>query len=340
MIRIVGDCNFADGFFDIGCGVGSHIASGKDPFGCLNILPDDFWIGNFECVASTVSNNNDIHSQYFRIEPSILGRFRHLNLYGVANNHVMQHGPDAYKEMLSTIDSLGSAYVGSDKRRSITFTHQGKHVSVVAFNQRPENFSKQPLYWAMPEYYEIATELKSLKESDFKIVYVHWGNEFMMSPYNDQIQFAHFLIDNGADLIIGMHPHVLQGAEEYKGKWIFYSIGNCVFKMAWRPTRYSIRVNVDLSTHIPKITYDYLELDPTTGFPHLAQRVPDPFSIPKLSNLVSLEIENEKYYSNVIANISKYQKANRVHFLNDILKLKPSVAKAIIYDFFQRRRKK
>ena len=75
-------------------------------------------------------------------------------------------------------------------------------------------------------------EFNNIPNDCFKIVYLHWGNEFVNCPSETQIKLAHWLVDLGFDLIVGMHSHVLQGFEEYKGKYIFYSIGNCLFDMA------------------------------------------------------------------------------------------------------------
>lgn len=336
MIRIVGDCNFADGFFDTGFGIGTQIASGKNPFEHLNITDRDYWIGNFECVASSVSDKTGIQSKYFRIAPDVLQGFKHLNLYGVANNHVMQHGSDAYSEMLNTIENLGSAYVGSNARRSFVFEHQGKHIAVIAFNQRPENFSTSPLYWAMPEYKDVEAELHKVKKTDFKIVFVHWGNEFIEYPYNDQIQFAHFLIDSGADIIVGMHSHILQGLEIYKNKHIFYSLGNCLFRMAWEPTKYSICVNIDLSTSEPIISYDYIHIDERTSFPRFVSEVPIRYSVPMLSQRITLKTENEIYYSSVAKKTAYYRKANHRRFLKDAFKWSPGELWSMLSEFVKR----
>ena len=338
MIRIVGDCNFADGYFDTGFGIGSAIQAGNvDPFAGLNISPTDYYIGNFECVASSVSDNEGIQKKYFRITPNVLHNFRHLNLYGVANNHVMQHGPNAYSEMLDTIENLGSAYVGSNNRRSYIFKHQGKQIAVIAFNQRPENFSDRPSYWALPDYKDIEAELFKVRDADFRIIFVHWGNEFIEYPYNDQIQFAHFLIDSGADLVAGMHPHVLQGMEVYNNKHIFYSLGNCLFRMAWEPTTYSIRINIDLATDVPTISYDYIRIDADTSFPRIVSEVPEEYSIPVLSKKISLHRENELYYAHVTSRAAQYRKANRLRFLRDMIRLKPIVLCSMLKEFIQRR---
>ena len=85
--------------------------------------------------------------------------------------------------------------------------------------QRLDQFSKEPLYWHNPEIKEIEKELVTIPKDAFKIIYVHWGYEFINRPSQYQKLLAHLLIDMGFDLIIGMHPHVLQGIEKYKGKY-------------------------------------------------------------------------------------------------------------------------
>ena len=120
---------------------------------------------------------------------------------------------------------------------------------------RIDDFTDIPSYWHNPEYKEVEVELKALPEDAFKVLYIHWGNEYINRPSAVQKKFAHWLIDAGFDLIIGMHPHVLQGYEMYKGKYIFYSLGNCVFEMAWEPTTIGAIVKFDLDTRRPKVEY-------------------------------------------------------------------------------------
>ncbi len=77
---------------------------------------------------------------------------------------------------------------------------------------------------------EIIKEIKKIRNKvDFVIVSLHWGIEFKQIPTGTQVKKAHRLIDAGADLILGHHPHVLQSIEYYKGKYIVYSLGNFVF---------------------------------------------------------------------------------------------------------------
>lgn len=335
MLRIVGDCNFADGFFDMGFGTGTLIKNGSDPFQYIkDNAKDDFWIGNFECVCSGVSAKEGTEARQFIIAPDACDHVSHLDLYGVANNHVMQHGAEAYRQMVSYIDGKGAQYAGTQEKRSAVFEHQGKRVAITVFNQRPENFTKPPMYWAMPEYEDVRTELKKYEDCDYRIVYVHWGIEFINYPYNDQKQFAHFLIDCGVDLVIGMHPHVMQGYEVYQGKYIFYSLGNCVFNMPWEPTKYSLQVNVDLETR--EVSYKYLHIG-ADYFPRYVEQAPETYTMEYLNKLIGICEDNEKYFAKADRCLGQYRKANRKNIIKNIWKLKFSDISSMLLEFINRR---
>lgn len=335
MLRIVGDLNFADGFFDMGFGTGTLIKNGSDPFQYIKgNVKDDFWIGNFECVCSGVSVKDDIEARQFIIAPDACDHVSHLDLYGVANNHVMQHGAEAYRQMVSYIESKGSQYAGTQEKPSTVFEHQGKKIAITVFNQRPENFTKPPLYWAIPEYEDIKAELKKYENCDYRIIYVHWGIEFINYPYNDQKQFAHYLVDCGADLVIGMHPHVMQGLEVYNGKHIFYSLGNCVFNMPWESTKYSLQVNVDLATS--EVSFKYLHIG-ADYFPRYVDQVPEKYTMEYLNTLIDICEDNEKYFAKADRCLGLYRKANRKNIINNIWKLKFLDISSMLIDFIKRR---
>ena len=335
MLRIVGDINLADGYFDTGIGTGSRIKQGINPFAHLQRTPDDYWIGNMECVCADVSNQQGLKARQFRISPKNLETIKHLDCYGVANNHVMQHGPEAYQSMLAYLEQNGVAYAGVAAKKTHMFEHQGKRVAVIAFSQRPDNFTKSPLYWSLPEYKEIGAEINAQKDCDYRIVFVHWGNEFINYPYIDQKQFAHELIDNGANLVIGMHPHVMQGCEQYKGQWVFYSLGNFVFNMPWTPAEYGLIVNVDL-TDEPRVSYDYIHIG-KDFCPQIINDVPHDFQMESLNDKLGINEENEKYYAHVRQCYKRYRKTNRKAILMNFLQMKPTDSLCIIADFIKKR---
>ncbi|MDE5629135.1 MAG: CapA family protein [Muribaculaceae bacterium] len=330
MLKILGDICFADGYFDKGCGVGTAIANGADPFSHLKREDTDFWIGNFECVCSKSQGD------YFTISPEILKSVKHLNLYGVANNHSMQIGNDGYRETIEHLKENNIDFAGSNERRSTIFTHQGKKIGFMAFSMRPDNFSSSPLYWHIPELSEVETEIKKINDCDFKIAFIHWGYEFINKPNLEQKQLAHWLIDAGIDLVVGMHPHVSQGAEIYKGKYIFYSLGNTVFNMGWEPTKYGLMVNVDLSDEKVKVWSEYTQIG-ADYFPMIVDDVPKEFTRSHLDSLIEKTVENEIYFSQAREYTSQYTRANRKAVIRHMLKMPMREKIALISDFVNRR---
>ncbi|MGO9270909.1 MAG: CapA family protein [Terriglobia bacterium] len=83
--------------------------------------------------------------------------------------------------------------------------------------------------------------------ADLVIVSVHWGVEYAPRPLKEQVEWAHEMIDAGADLVVGGHPHIVQPLEEYHGRWIAYSLGNFVFDQEWPITHHGLMLKVTVS---------------------------------------------------------------------------------------------
>lgn len=335
MLKIVGDVCLSDIHLDIGIGIGTKIKAGYNPFSLLKKSHNDVWIGNFESVVASKSIHNNYHKDFFRISPKELMGCRFIDYYGVANNHVMEHGGEAYDEMCDFLNDFCKGTFGSNQKKTISFEHCEKTISITGFSMRREEGKESPKYWNMPTLSDIKNEYDTIK-SDYKIAYIHWGVEFIDYPSIDQKHFAHWLIDLGFDLIIGMHPHILQGYEIYKDKYIFYSLGNFVFNMAWEPTKYSIIVNIDTSSN--KVSFDYVKIGDD-----LCPRVVDEVSVPKerrmdiLSSKVNIQKNIEEYVSEANIGLKLYRKYSHRTFISNILQYDKSVFKEMIKDFIKRR---
>jgi hypothetical protein len=341
MLKIVGDINFSDAYFDTGFGIGSKILKGLNPFENIVFSTKDIFIGNFECVCSTSSNKKGIYKNQFIINPEFIRNIRHFDVYSVANNHSMQHGEEAFQETIKNIEGFGSAVIGTLNKKCIYFEHNSYKVGMMSFSYRHENFSSLPQYWHLPSLFDISHEFNKIADCDLKIAYIHWGNEFINRPYFDQKIIARNLVDIGFDLVAGVHPHVLQGFEIYKGKYIFYSLGNFLFNMPTEDTHYSIILNIDLdaSKNI-LIDYSYIRLD-NSGFPKIIEisEVPDKFQFAHLNEIISNDCENEKYYHQLFDNIKKYRFKNILSIIRSTPKYKLNVLSGILSDFIKRRLK-
>lgn len=335
MLKIAGDICLTDNYFDIGYGVGSSIIKGSIPFRKLQKKDSDVWVGNCECVISDFSVYSNYRKYCFRISPIHLYPCRFIDYYCVANNHVMEHGAEAYRDTCNNLLTLSKGYFGSKEQRTISFEHQSQIVSITSFSLRKDSVNFEPLYWCFPELDEIEEEYKKL-DSDFKIVYLHWGVEFINFPHIEQIRLAHWLIDLGFDLVIGLHPHILQGYEIYKRKYIFYSLGNFVFDMGWRPTSYSAIVSVDLSSQ--KVLYHYVKID-SSFHPQIVSvdNVPEKYRFEYLNALIGQINNVEEYIKHSSQGLKKYRRFNRTYFVGNIYRNKFHFIGSILIDFVKRK---
>ena len=337
MLIFTGDINLTDWIFNVGFGIGTNIGKGFNPFKYLNRSEDDVWAGNFEGVASNVSAYKGIYARAFRIEPNALRNLNHMDYYGVANNHSMEHGGEAYKETVKALENYGAKVFGLKEKKSVVFKHQGKMVSLTGMCLRIEALNEAPLYWHNPEYKEIQEEIESLPKDAFKILYVHWGNEYINRPSAAQKKFAHWLIDAGFDLIIGMHPHVLQGYEDYNGGRIYYSLGNCVFDMPSEQCKIGVLVGVDFINGKPAYLEHYLKLD-NEGCPHVVieSEISRQWRFDYLNERLKIDDNSEEYHREIQKGYKVYQKANRRQLLMSAFRHPKSFC-AVLMDFVKRK---
>lgn len=337
MLVFTGDSNLTDWIFNVGFGIGTNIGKGLDPFQFLEREENDIWIGNFEGVASKVSAYSGIYAKAFRVEPEVLAGLHHMDYYGFANNHAMEHGGEAYKETVTALERYGSKVFGTKEKKSVVLEYQGKKVSITGMCLRIEAMKEEPLYWHNPEYKEIQEEIAALPCDAFKVLYVHWGNEYINRPSAAQKKFAHWLIDAGFDLIIGMHPHVLQGYEDYNGGRIYYSLGNCVFDMPSEQCKIGAIVSLDFSNGKPRYLEQYLKIDKACC-PHVVDEteIPNQWHFGYLNERLKINDNSEEYHQEIQKGYLVYRKANRKQILLSAIK-HPVFFVEILIDFFKRK---
>jgi hypothetical protein len=340
MIFFTGDINLTDWIFNVGFGIGTNIGRGLDPFKYLERKEDDVWVGNFEGVASNVSACKGIYANAFRVEPETLTGLHHMDYYGFANNHAMEHGGEAYRETVRALEIYGSQVFGTKDKKSIIIEHQGKKISLTGMCLRIEATKDEPLYWHNPEYNEIKQELDGLPNDAFKVLYVHWGNEYINRPSAAQKKFAHWLIDSGFKFIIGMHPHVLQGYEDYNGGRIYYSLGNCVFDMPSEQCKIGALVGVDFKNGQPTYTEKYLKID-NDCCPHMVEEreIPTQWHFDYLNDRLKIDDNSEEYHQEMNKGYLVYRNANRKKLMASAFK-HPGFFFDILKDFIKRKTNK
>jgi poly-gamma-glutamate synthesis protein (capsule biosynthesis protein) len=179
----------------------------------------------------------------FRAHPSNVGILKEMgvDIVSLANNHVYDYGKESLIDTMATLEQAGIEYVGAghdldEAMEPVYFEVQGKTVAFVAAS-RAEKYKMTPQATkdspGILRCYDTALFKQVIKKarenSDYVIAYVHWGTEFTHKLEDVQLSTGKEYLDAGADIVIGAHPHRLQGIEFYKGKPIIYSLGNFWF---------------------------------------------------------------------------------------------------------------
>ena len=163
----------------------------------------------------------------FTFDPILLTTLKNLGftLLGQANNHTLNFGTEGFAESTTSITIAGLNYFGDPSNKDIApYVKEinGEKIGFIAYNE----FSYQG-------YKNIISTIKEIRKVvSFLVVYPHWGVEYNPSFTKSQQKTAHEFVDAGADVVIGMHPHVIEPIEIYNEKPIFYSIGNFIFDQA------------------------------------------------------------------------------------------------------------
>lgn len=178
----------------------------------------------------------------FRVDPNRVNILLKMgvDIVTLANNHTLDFGTDALLDTIDTLDNTKLKHVGAGRdledakltnsfeinNKKIAFLGASRVIPVYEWNAMKE----KPGLFTTYDPTLLIEEIKAAKnDNDIVVVYVHWGIERAEYPEDYQRNLGKQYIDAGADIVIGSHPHVLQGIEYYKGKPIVYSLGNFIF---------------------------------------------------------------------------------------------------------------
>jgi poly-gamma-glutamate synthesis protein (capsule biosynthesis protein) len=159
-----------------------------------------------------------------------------VDLVTLGNNHAMDYEAVGLEETMATLDRAGIHHIGAGRdikeaRRPEILEVKGQRIAYLGYYDADLHAAGEGVAGTNPRHNQrVAEDIKAIRNQvDWVIVNYHWGEELADYPGDWQMELAHFTIDQGADLVVGHHPHVLQGTEIYKGKPIVYSLGNFIF---------------------------------------------------------------------------------------------------------------
>jgi poly-gamma-glutamate capsule biosynthesis protein CapA/YwtB (metallophosphatase superfamily) len=223
---------------------------GSQPFPGLNRLSNeaDLFIANIECPLTDAEKP---FWTYFKTlnASKAAGRFLRelgVNVGSLANNHIADYGPQGLEDTIAVLEEQGISWVGAGRspeeaRLPLILEKGGLKLGILALAQ-PEISASTRLGWGagvLEDDYALNRMASLSKEVDIAIAYLHYGVEFSEYPTPHQVRLSRGLVDAGAKLVIGHHPHVPQGYEHYKDGFIAYSLGNFIFDMAQGPHKFS-----------------------------------------------------------------------------------------------------
>lgn len=161
-----------------------------------------------------------------------------ITMVSLANNHMMDYGIKGLEDTIFNLQCEGVSFSGAglnlaQSRKPALQVVNDIKVAMVSYSKTYplEFYANSKRGGTAPGYplYIKSDMLEAAKDNDIVIAVFHWGGERIFYPRHYQKELAHLAIDNGADIVIGHHPHVMQGVERYKDGVIFYSLGNYVF---------------------------------------------------------------------------------------------------------------
>ena len=233
--------------------VRSQILRAQDPLYPFVRIADtirsaDIAFANLEGPVSDRGVNQG--SKYsFRFEP--VGTMHALSFAGfdvvsIANNHIWDWGKDALSDTVRFLDDAKIGHIGAGRNideANKPFIAQLDETRVAMLGYTtlyPDSLEAGDDYPGISSFTVSSTvkeieRLKEAEQADIVVISLHWGIEYASSSTSSQQLIARALIDAGADLVIGHHPHVVQEVERYKQGWIAYSLGNFVFDQFFSP---------------------------------------------------------------------------------------------------------
>lgn len=160
-----------------------------------------------------------------------------IELVNLANNHSLDYRREGLEETLENLDKENIFYCGAGKnieeaRKPKIERQNGLKIAFLGYADVGREFTALKEKAGVAPYFEkyLSEDIKNAREeANIIVVSLHFGNELRAYPNNRQIEIAHKAIDYGAHIVLGHHPHVIEGVEKYKQGVIFYSLGNFCF---------------------------------------------------------------------------------------------------------------
>lgn len=225
-VTFAGDCTLGtDVNFDRSTSFNASFANHDPSYFLANVAPifeaDDLTVVNMEGTLTT-SNSRQDKTFAFKGDADFAKVFStsSVEAASMANNHSSDYGEQSYNDTLEALSAEGVETFGYE-RIAYVDVNDVKVALIGVYELAEHEAIEEGMVSRIKEAQDSGAELI--------LVYIHWGIEREYVPNETQIKLGHAAIDAGADLVVGSHPHVIQGWEKYNGRYIVYSLGNFCF---------------------------------------------------------------------------------------------------------------
>lgn len=234
----------------------THGLHARDPFGSIAdvLAAPDVMIVNLETTVAESSVGAAIQKRFTFKSPPVTGSLlaeSGIDVAALANNHALDYGPDAVIRTIEILNEADVATAGTGRSRAEAYSAlrldvAGWDLAVLSFSRVPCD-SPEPgesyideVAWACPQFEDrTIAAVEAAADADFTVVMIHWGIQRDVCPGSYQRELAAAWIAEGADAVIGSHPHVLQGVEQIDDAWVVHSTGNFAFPSARNASSYT-----------------------------------------------------------------------------------------------------
>lgn len=271
------------------------------------ISDSDISLGNLESVISNTKNKTLFKKgPSFRASTHSIEALNNsgLNTINISNNHSNDYGDIAIKDTIDILYKNNYNILGLKNKPYKLYTINNLKIIIFGLSKPFYKLKNNKNVYVYNEYTNKL--IKNLKKScDILIITIHWGNEYVFNNNDRQKKIAEKMIENGADIIIGHHPHVIQNMEKIniknKSGYVFYSLGNFVFDSHYNKSgvRNSMILKIKINKDTKKYTFEYL---PCTIYPKLGF-IPKP-NIKKF--VKQFPNKNTKKANNLFKNVFTY----------------------------------
>ena len=309
----------------------------------------DIVYGNLEAPISEKSEKNGWESGFFRADPGVMKILKNsrFNVLSLANNHIMEHGAQSFRRTEEILEKNGIVPVGI--RNETRIIRKKQHTIAFSAYSFIEDFAPDSLYNKISSPAQIFEDIRQVRpRADIVVVGIHWGSEFVPLPSPDQVRLGRELIDAGADIILGCHPHVLQGYEVYRGRPIIYSMGNFIFDFSYLPettktviTKIEIDDNLNMVPSFIPVIIDRKNLSLTIAIGDEKMQIAS--SMDAVRNLLLNRSVEE--YAQEIGDYAFHESGSRrsakqcmkVHFVKNLYRYPPGLSMTIIKKFLAKK---